>query len=226
MYLKLKLNHGNKEGQNCNSHSRNNMSVSDTHALYYSFSVTLFLLVTIERVVNACTTLVARLVWGTRVTSGGDMGRMLGTIVQRLNDEGRMMQSPSLSPRTREALQIYRTMIRDGNGAVSNDIKGYASMQMVGAGVTLLTSAASALANCVASALSAISMYAVWALAAMLIFSALFVLQESYSHLLIDAVVQYNSTYGPILYKVVLIPLQVRTQLLSCTQLQHVLHGT
>jgi hypothetical protein len=90
-----------------------------------------------------------------------------------------------------------------------SDVKGYASMQMVGAGVTLFTSVTSALANCVISAISAISMYAVWALFGMIVFSILFILQESYAHLLVDALDQYNSTYGPVIHKIALIPLQV-----------------
>ena len=94
--------------------------------------------------------------------------------------------------------------------AAVTDIKGYASMQMVGAGFTFFSTLFTSFISCLLGALSALSMaYIVWATVATIVFAPLFILQENYSELIIEAVDQYNSTYCALVHKWLFVPLQV-----------------
>lgn len=184
------------------------------HAACYSFSAALFVLIVIERVTNACATLFVRLVWGRVSSSSAGQGVLLGNIISQLRSVYDVQDRDIGDPNLRYLLEIHESMSSArAESSSMHDVKGYASMQMVGAGVTLFSSVTSAVLSCVLNAISALSMYVIWATAAMLVFSLLFVLQENYSDVLVDAVNQYNSTYGPILHKLVFIPLQVKWHL-------------
>jgi hypothetical protein len=174
-------------------------------ACCYAFSVTLFFIVVIERVGNAAATLFYRLVWGGGSLSGDAFGTILAHIKDRYNIREHEFYD---SPHIYHALEVYSS---PSNGAGStSSVKGYASMQMVGSGVTFFATIIASIADGVVSAATALSVYAVWAFFTTLVFSLLYVLQENYSDVLIDAVDQYDSTYGPFIHKIIFIPLQVQ----------------
>jgi hypothetical protein len=176
------------------------------YAFCYAFSCTLFLLVVVERVCNACATLLSGLFWGRGTDSAHGEGDVLGTVLSFVKDKHGFLEKDFYDdPRAYSALQIYSTP----SSQMQAGIKGYASMQMVGSGFTFFAAVGASLADSFVSAITALSVYMVWAFFTTLVFSLLFVLQENYSDVLIDAVDQYNSTYGPFLHKVVFIPLQV-----------------
>lgn len=81
--------------------------------------------------------------------------------------------------------------------------------QMVGATTTFASTVASSIASSVMDALAAISGYAIWMVATTLLFSLLYVVQENYSEVLLESVEQWNSAFGPILHRLLFIPLQI-----------------
>ena len=192
-----------------------NMVALSILACSYAFSIALFSFVVLERVMNACATLIARLVWGRQLTSSAVGGRgesqgceLLVIALRHLKsvaeDEGDY-SGAAYTDEERFFIDLYSNPVYHA----TSDIKGYASMQLVGAGFTLFSTIVSAIINFTISALSGLTVYFVWALAATAIFSLLYMLQESYSHILVEAVDQYNSSYGPILHEIVFVPLQV-----------------
>jgi hypothetical protein len=82
--------------------------------------------------------------------------------------------------------------VRHGKGSSrissSEHLLGYASMQMVRAGVTLLTTVCTAVLTALVNALSALSSYMVWAVGTTLVFLVLYIVQENYSNILVYAV--------------------------------------
>jgi hypothetical protein len=137
-----------------------NSVVGPLFALHASFAVSLFVLLVIERFVNAASVLVARLLLG------GD----------RFN---------------------------------VSDIKTFASIQMLGAGASLVTSTASAVASALLSSIPALLAYVFWALAATILFSTLYVVQEYYPSILVNAVDYWNGSIGGYIYSAVFVPLRI-----------------
>jgi hypothetical protein len=177
------------------------------HYVFYTFSAALWLLIMTERVVNAIASLLVKMVWGKQASSSAVQCLLLGSAVESIARDY-SVDSVSLHPRTKTLMNIHQTMHLTDPGMMYN-IQQYASMQMVGAGFTFFSSVLYAIGTCFWNAILALSTYAIWAGITMLFFSILFMLQEYYLYILLDAVEQYNSTYTPILHKVVFIPLQV-----------------
>ena len=189
------------------------------YAFYYAFSVTLFVLIVIERVLNVLATLLVRLIWGTRgassaqslshlgsVTSAGSNFELFGVILEYLTQE-LDVRDGDFDPQAHYALEVHTSQWLH---SARSDIKGYASMQMVGAGVNFFLTLFTSFMTCLLSAISALSVaYIAWATAATIVFALLFILQENYSEIIIQAVDQYNSSYGALLHKWLFIPLQV-----------------
>ena len=189
------------------------------YAFYYTFSVTLFVLIVIERVSNALATLLVRLIWGSSgassaqslshlgsMTSAGSNLELFGVILEHLTQE-LDVHDGDFDPQTHYALEVHTSQWLH---SASSDIKGYASMQMVGAGLTFFSTLFTSSITCLLSTLSAISVaYIAWATVATIVFALLFILQENYSEVIIKAVDQYNSTYRALLHKWLFIPLQV-----------------
>jgi hypothetical protein len=174
------------------------------YAACYAFSCALFVFVVFERISNAVATLLVRLVWGRE--SSNNQTELLGSALTLLKSRY------GLKSGDYDAQAYFVLSMSDelATGAMSmHDVKGYASMQMVGAGMTFYFTIITSIMSCIASAISALSMYLMWAAAATLVFSLLFVIQENYANVLVEAVDQYNETYGPLLHKLLFIPLQV-----------------
>ena len=189
------------------------------YAFYYAFSMALFVLIVAERVLNASATLLVRLAWGTggasaqaaRLSLGtaasttGDF-EVFGVILEHLAQE-LGVRDDDFDAQARHALAVH-TSQRFQN--TQSDIKGYASMQMVGAGASFFSTLSSSFFTCVVSAVTALSAaYIAWAAAATVVFALLFILQENYSDVMIEAVDEYNKTYGALVHKWFFIPLQV-----------------
>ena len=117
------------------------------------------------------------------------------------------MRDGDFDPQAQYALEVYTSQWLQGG---RSDIKGYASMQIVGAGFTFFSTLFTSFISCLLSALSALSMaYIAWATVATIVFALLFILQENYSEVIIEAVDQYNSIYGALVHKWLFVPLQV-----------------
>jgi hypothetical protein len=202
----------------------------------YAFATAFFLLVIVERIVHAAGLLLLRLVH-THVQRRHPRRELLCMVVQHLKDELPSSPAASTSPsvsfshaldRWIDACLIANPIYHyDGRAfaplvlgksskaqslrrdkSSSEHLLGYASMQMVGAGITLLTTACTAVLTALVNALSALSSYVVWAVGTTLVFSVLYIVQENYSDILVDAVDQWNAAYGPLLHKIVFVPLQ------------------
>ena len=115
------------------------------YAFYCAFSATLFILIVIERVSNALATLLVRLIWGTRsasstqsvshlgsMTSADSNLELFGVILEHLTQELEVRDG-DFDPQTQYALEVHTSQWLH---SARSDIKGYASMQTVGAGVT------------------------------------------------------------------------------------------
>ena len=90
-----------------------------------------------------------------------------------------------------------------------SSLKGYASTQLVGSGYAFLSSVGSGLVSGFVGLVSSLSTYTVWVFLALLVFGGLFLLQEHYGSLLLGLVDSWNETFGPVVYQVLLIPLQL-----------------
>ena len=187
--------------------------MASTHVLWYSFSIALFLFIVLERVVHAIGILVVRLFWGGegRALDQEDPNMLLRTLLLDLR-HSRDIQPGSFDS---NAYYLMDDSFESGGGAGSS-IKAYASMQMVGAGATFFSAVGSAVASAVVSAGSAMLSYAIWAAAATLLFALLYVVQENRSDVFISAVDEWNNGYGPLVHKIVFIPLQVGFWYSSC----------
>lgn len=189
------------------------------YAFYYVFSVTLFVLIVMEHISNALATLLVRLIWGTSgalsaqslshlgsVTSAGSNLELFGVILEYLTQE-LDVRDGDFDSQAHYALEVHTSQWLH---STSSDIKGYTSMQMVGAGVTFFSSLFTSFLSCLLSTISALSVaYIAWASVATIVFTLLFILQENYSEVIIQAVDQYKSSYGALLHKWFFIPLQV-----------------
>lgn len=102
-----------------------------------------------------------------------------------------------------------------GTSKDDQGLKGYASTQLVGAGFTVAINMVSAFGYAASGLLSSLLSYATWFLVAFAIFSALFVIQEQYAALLIQAVESWNAVFGPVVYEAVFFPLQVLSTLFT-----------
>jgi hypothetical protein len=93
-------------------------------------------------------------------------------------------------------------------------LKGYASMQLVGSSVTFLSSIVSSIASVLVGALSSIFAFAFWAMMVAIFFSVLFVITEYYPETFLETVSYWNDPIGPVLYSVVLTPLELANTVL------------
>ncbi len=168
---------------------------------YIAFSLSLVLIIVIERLLSAIALLIARLVWGAdALSTSGCVDEPMGTLASELkakfgiegNEYLDMLDSVSPLPTS-----------QDGSA-----LEGYASVQLVGAGASFATAIASSITQSIVDGITALSPYAVWVLLTTLVFSLLFLVQENYSEALLEMVDQWNQGYGPLVYKMLFIPLQ------------------
>jgi hypothetical protein len=94
-------------------------------------------------------------------------------------------------------------------------VKGYASVQLLGASATYVTSILSAIGGILSGIVANLAIYGVWAVGITFIFVLLYVLQQYYPELVIDFVELWNTDIGKQLTKIVVFPLQVLDLLFS-----------
>lgn len=101
-----------------------------------------------------------------------------------------------------------RLVLGSGKGGMS-DVKAYASMQMLGSGVSLAASIGSGVSQALGSALVGLLSYAAVALVTTLVFASLYVMQEYYPDVLLQLVDYWNQFLGPFSHGVLLVPLRI-----------------
>lgn len=84
-----------------------------------------------------------------------------------------------------------RLVLGSGKGGMS-DVNAYASMQMLGSGVSLAASIGSGVSQALGSALVGLLSYAAVALVTTLVFASLYVMQEYYPDVLLQLVDYWN----------------------------------
>lgn len=88
-------------------------------------------------------------------------------------------------------------------------LKGYASTQLLGSGYSFVATIGTSMSSALVNVISMLSSYAVWVATAFVVFAALFILQEHYPSLLLGMVNSWNETYGPVIYRIFMFPLQM-----------------
>lgn len=171
-------------------------------SLYYAFSASLFALLVIERVAYACCYLSIRLIFG----DYGKQSRSHHLLSSMLECVGDHFHIRKYSYDQQAYFILAHNSVANSS---NNNLKGYASMQLVGALFTFASAIGSAVASSFTATISALSGYILWAVGASLIFAMLYVVQENHTEVLVDAVKQWNSGYGPLVHKLVFVPLQV-----------------
>lgn len=97
---------------------------------------------------------------------------------------------------------------RSGRFGVS-DVKAYASIQMIGAGASFLTSITSAVSSAVIATIPSLLAYLFWGVSISLLFAGLYVVQEYYPGILIALVDYWNQSLGGYIHAAVVVPLRV-----------------
>lgn len=95
-----------------------------------------------------------------------------------------------------------------GDGGVS-EMKTYASVQMLGSGVSLFTTMYSSVVQALVSVAQVLVSYVVFASVATFAFSILYVVQEYYPEILLELVDYWNSFAGPYIQTLFVSPLQI-----------------
>lgn len=94
-------------------------------------------------------------------------------------------------------------------GSESGSLKGYASVQMLGAGLTYASSLGGSLVQVLTSIFAAVFSFALWGAILMAGFSVLYVLQEYHAGALIEMVNMWNSSVGPVMDTSFVWPLRI-----------------
>jgi hypothetical protein len=210
-------------------------TIAAAAACSYAYATALFIFIIAEHILHAAGLLVQRLCGGVPGSLAGQIEYsqhspdLLSLIVLHLRGEcGSTDQAPSspdsgllpvlldcwinvlLYSNPAYHYQERSSLWRGARGGSTHSFQllGYASMQMVGAGITFGTTVCTGILTALVSAISALSSYLVWEVGTTLVFSLLYIVQENYSDLLVNAVDQWNAAYGPLLHKVMFVPLQ------------------
>lgn len=107
----------------------------------------------------------------------------------------------SASDLTEEELRDYP--------ALASPLKGYASIQMIGAGATYISTIGSSLLNILSSVASGALAYTFWAIVVTFFFSILYVIQEYYPDIMVQTVDSWNAWMGPLLHTLLIAPSKV-----------------
>ena len=133
-----------------------------------SFAAALFAMLVLERICSAACVLLARLVFGADSLLLQNDCEPLRTVLVRLRKDGN------------EKFGSYiEAVLPSADDAIGNNnpLQGYASVQMLGAGMSFFSTVGSAIATATFEGLTALSSYLIWALATTLVFAALFIIQ-------------------------------------------------
>lgn len=97
----------------------------------------------------------------------------------------------------------------DPSSGTGSTVKGYASIQVLGAGATYVTTLFGSAVGVVGTVLGGLVAYLFWVLVVTLCFSVLFVAQQYYPEFLIRGVEYWNDFIGPFLNTVAVVPAQI-----------------
>lgn len=198
------------------SHASSTKNSTRMALAWLAFGIALLSSIVVERVVRAVSLLIARTIWGTSNILHGCRQEPMRTLLHELDLARQGNHTGPVEPPEDEIL-AYWFDLAAGRTTIysSSPLQGYASVQLVGAWSTFLSTIATSASSMVVSALASLWSYVLWAAAITLIFTLLFIAQESYSEVFISAVDQWNSGYGPVMNKLFVIPLQVADVLFS-----------
>jgi hypothetical protein len=140
-------------------------------ATYVAFATALFFMLVVERVFSSTLVLLARMVWGVGSVPDGCLEEPMDTLAAQLLAK---MGSNGLSQPCQTYLQSLSQSAEDSS---ADSVKGYASMQMVGAGVSFFSSVGGSVAGSVVDGFTALSGYLIWMAATTLVFALLFIVQ-------------------------------------------------
>lgn len=90
-----------------------------------------------------------------------------------------------------------------------SDVRGYASVQLLGAGFTYVATLCTCLANLLAVLISSIASYLIWACIVTFLFAIVYILQEFYPEILLEIITIWNENIGPVLQQLLVTPLQI-----------------
>lgn len=176
--------------------------------VYLAFATALVCIVVVERFLNAITTIMARVAWSKDSGTRSQAVLLASTLALV---RGRLQISPKQFDDPEHRLHVLLELEPDGASPLllGNPVKGYASMQLVGSLVSLGTTFFSAVINALTGALVAMSSLLVWASIVTVVLALIFYVQRSSPALLVSAVQEYNESYGPMLHRIIFIPLQM-----------------
>lgn len=90
-----------------------------------------------------------------------------------------------------------------------SEVKSFASIQMIGAGASFVTSIASALSSAFLSAVPSLLSYLFWGASISFLFAGLYVVQEYYPGILIGLVDHWNQSLGGYIHAAIVVPLRI-----------------
>lgn len=103
----------------------------------------------------------------------------------------------------------------DQKGRSLSSLRSYATVQLLGSLLTLVTASVAAVMNAVFGAVIVLLSYAAWALMVMSLLSTLYVVQEYYPQVLVAGVGHWNTYLGPYLHGGLVVPLRIADILFS-----------
>ena len=145
---------------------------------YVAFAAALFFMLVVERIFSSTLVLLARMVWGVGSVPDGCLEEPMATLAAQLLTKLHE-QSNSSDEKLLQSYEAYlQSLSASQAGASAADgVKGYASMQMVGAGFSFFSSIGGSVAGSVIDGFTALSGYLVWMVATTLVFALLFIVQ-------------------------------------------------
>ncbi len=137
-------------------------------ATYVAFAISFLVMLIIERIASSTLVLLARMIWGVNSVPDGCLEEPMRTVAEQLKGST-----------TGSFLTYLETLSDTAESSPQDGVKGYASMQMVGAGVSFFSSIGGSIAGSLVDGLTALSGYLAWMAILTLFFSLLFLVQVS-----------------------------------------------
>lgn len=137
---------------------------------YVAFAAAFFGMIVVERVFSSTLVLLARMVWGVDSVPEGCLEEPMNALAARLKGAMTTTSADSL-------YASYLSSLSPPADASPDGIQGYASMQMVGAGASFVSSIGGSVAGSLVDGFTALSSYALWVVITTLVFSLLFIIQ-------------------------------------------------
>lgn len=136
-------------------------------ATYVAFAISLLAMLIVERIASSTLVLLARMIWGVNSVPDGCLEEPMRTVAEQLKNSAT------------GSFLAYLESLSTEKSQEDSGVKGYASMQMVGAGVSFASSIGGSVSSSLVDGLTALSAYLVWMGTLTLFFSLLFLIQVS-----------------------------------------------